>query len=144
MTREWYERYRAERAEDSKSLATSGSLVHTGFLGSGGSANVFSLDRNGQQFTFTISQVGLDAKIGRAITQSLRIIENRINSSGVTEPTIQQQGKDRIVVQMPGIGNPDEVVKLLGQTANHHSRWSAKPNRRDRTNSRHRIARLFP
>ncbi|MFO0990792.1 MAG: protein translocase subunit SecD [Hyphomicrobiales bacterium] len=91
--------------------------VDTGFLGAGASANLFDLNRNGQQFTFTISQVGLDAKIARAIKQSLRIIENRINSSGVTEPTIQQQGKDRIVVQMPGIGNPDEVVKLLGQTA---------------------------
>ncbi|MBL8905315.1 MAG: protein translocase subunit SecDF, partial [Rhizobiales bacterium] len=91
--------------------------VETGFLGSGGSAYLFDLSRNGQQFAFTISEVGLDAKIGRAITQSLRIIENRINSSGVTEPTIQQQGRDRIVIQMPGIGNPDEVVKLLGQTA---------------------------
>jgi len=91
--------------------------VETGFLGSGTSAYLFDLNRNGQQFTFTISDVGLDAKIGRAITQSLRIIENRINSSGVTEPTIQQQGRDRIVIQMPGIGNPDEVISLLGQTA---------------------------
>jgi protein-export membrane protein SecD len=91
--------------------------IETGFLGSGMGANVFELKQNGQQFEFAFSQVGLDAKIGRAITQSLRIIENRINSSGVTEPTIQQQGRDRIVVQMPGIGNPDEVIALLGQTA---------------------------
>jgi protein-export membrane protein SecD len=91
--------------------------IETGFLGSGMGANLFELKQNGQQFEFALSQVGLDAKIGRAITQSLRIIESRINATGVTEPTIQQQGKDRIVVQMPGIGNPDEVVALLGQTA---------------------------
>ena len=54
----------------------------------------------------TFSQAGLDAKIASAISQSLKIIESRVNALGTAEPTIQQQGKDRIVVQLPGVQNP--------------------------------------
>ncbi len=44
-------------------------------------------------------------------------MSNRVNALGTTEPTIQRQGRDRIVVQLPGIQNPDEVKKVIGTTA---------------------------
>ena len=44
------------------------------------------------------------------------IIENRVNSTGVSEPLVQTVGGDRVVVELPGINNPDEVRRLLGQT----------------------------
>jgi protein-export membrane protein SecD len=59
----------------------------------------------------------MNARIARTINQSLRIIESRVNSTGTTEPVIQQQGTDRIAIQLPGVQNPDEVKSLLGQTA---------------------------
>jgi protein-export membrane protein SecD len=47
----------------------------------------------------------------------LKIIENRVNALGTTEPVIQQQGTDRIGVQLPGAKDPEQLKKILGQTA---------------------------
>jgi protein-export membrane protein SecD len=91
--------------------------LDSGMFGAGGSVNLFDLARDGQQFTFSFSPQGLDAKIALAISQSLRIVENRINALGTSEPVIQQQGKDRIVVQLPGVQNPDQVKSVIGRTA---------------------------
>lgn len=44
-------------------------------------------------------------------------IERRVNAYGVTEPIIQRQGSDRILVQLPGVKDIDEALKLIGQTA---------------------------
>jgi protein-export membrane protein SecD len=44
------------------------------------------------------------------------IVENRVNSQGVTEPVVQTQGTDRIVVELPGVNDPDPIRKLLGAT----------------------------
>jgi len=44
-------------------------------------------------------------------------IERRVNAYGVTEPIIQRQGHNRILVQLPGVKNVDEAIKLIGQTA---------------------------
>jgi preprotein translocase subunit SecD len=46
-----------------------------------------------------------------------RIIERRINAYGVTEPVIQRQGEDRILLQLPGVRDIEEAVRLVGQTA---------------------------
>ena len=47
----------------------------------------------------------------------LRKIERRVNAYGVTEPIIQRQGHDRILVQLPGVSDIEEALKLIGQTA---------------------------
>jgi protein-export membrane protein SecD len=88
-----------------------------GFLSTGVSLNLFDLSQQDQQFSFTFSGPGLDAKVARAIAQSVKIVENRINALGTTESTIQQQGKDRIAIQLPGIQNPDRVKDVIGRTA---------------------------
>lgn len=44
-------------------------------------------------------------------------IERRVNAYGVTEPVIQRQGHNRILVQLPGVKNVDEAIRLIGQTA---------------------------
>jgi len=44
------------------------------------------------------------------------IVENRVNTTGVAEPVVQTQGTDRIVVELPGVNNPDAIRQLLGQT----------------------------
>src|SRR4051812_15871334 len=44
------------------------------------------------------------------------IIESRINGSGVAEPIVQTQGTDRVVVEMPGVDNPDQIRRLIGST----------------------------
>jgi preprotein translocase subunit SecD len=52
-----------------------------------------------------------------AVQQSLEIVRRRIDEVGTREPTIQRQGTDRILVQVPGEKNPDAIKRLLGQTA---------------------------
>ena len=86
-------------------------------LSGGAAINLFELTTNDAGYTFTLSEKGLEARIAKAIQQSLRIIENRVNSLGTTEPVIQQQGVDRIAVQLPGVDNPDKVKEILGKTA---------------------------
>ncbi|XOF35093.1 MAG: protein translocase subunit SecD [Candidatus Electrothrix sp. YB6] len=52
-----------------------------------------------------------------AVAQSLEIIRNRIDQFGVAEPVIIRQGEDEIVVQLPGVKDPDRALDLIGQTA---------------------------
>jgi preprotein translocase subunit SecD len=49
--------------------------------------------------------------------QSLEIIRNRVDEAGTREPTIQRQGDDRILIQVPGIGSAAELKALIGTTA---------------------------
>ena len=52
-----------------------------------------------------------------AVNQSIEIIRRRIDETGVREPTIQRQGEDRILVQLPGVDDPERIKRLLGRTA---------------------------
>lgn len=52
-----------------------------------------------------------------AVNRALEIIRNRIDQLGVSEPVIQREGKRRILVQLPGIKNPEEAIDLIGKTA---------------------------
>ncbi len=53
----------------------------------------------------------------KAVTQALETIRNRIDQFGVSEPQIQRQGVDHIVVQLPGIKDPQRAIDLIGRTA---------------------------
>ncbi|HEX4113301.1 MAG TPA: protein translocase subunit SecD [Stellaceae bacterium] len=59
----------------------------------------------------------LEARRRSAVEQSIEIVRRRIDESGTKEPTIQREGTDRILVQLPGVGNPEHVKELLGRTA---------------------------
>ena len=52
-----------------------------------------------------------------AVNRSVKIIERRINGLGLTEPVIQRQGKDRIIVELPGVKDPENAIAMLGRTA---------------------------
>ncbi len=53
----------------------------------------------------------------QTISRSIEIVNRRLNGSGTTEPIIQREGDDRIMVQLPGVENPERVKQLLGKTA---------------------------
>jgi protein-export membrane protein SecD len=90
--------------------------VSIGLFGEAAS-NEFNVRRDGNVIVFELTKAGLESKIGRAIQQSLEIIGKRVNALGTTEPTIQRQGVDRILIQVPGLQDPDRLKALLGQTA---------------------------
>ncbi len=64
-----------------------------------------------------LSQEKKDYIKNNAVAQSLEIIRNRIDQFGVAEPVIIRQGADEIVIQLPGVKDPDRAMKLLGDTA---------------------------
>ncbi len=67
--------------------------------------------------TMTLSQVAMNARATGAVQQSIEIVRRRIDETGVVEPQITQQGDNRIVVQLPGIDDPNRIKQLLGKTA---------------------------
>lgn len=52
-----------------------------------------------------------------AINRSIQIIERRVNELGLTEPLIQRQGRDKIIVELPGVKDPEQAINMLGKTA---------------------------
>jgi len=65
-------------------------------------------------------QVRLEAPSGSSnddLERAIAIISNRVDGLGVTEPDIRREGDNRILVELPGIDNPDEAISLIGKTA---------------------------
>lgn len=59
-----------------------------------------------------------EAKVDEdAVQRVVKIVEHRINDLGLTEPIIQRQGDRRIIVELPGINDPDKAIELIGKTA---------------------------
>jgi SecD/SecF fusion protein len=59
----------------------------------------------------------LENEAKEAISRSLQILENRIDQFGVSEPSIRKIGQRRIVIELPGVTNPDQAKNLIGKTA---------------------------
>lgn len=59
----------------------------------------------------------IERLLDNSTEQALETIRNRIDQFGVTEPTIQRQGRDAIVVQLPGVKDPKRAIELIGKTA---------------------------
>ncbi len=67
--------------------------------------------------TTTLSEVQVRQRQDFAIQQNITALGNRVNSLGVSEASVQRQGANRIAVQLPGIQDASEVIRLLGKTA---------------------------
>jgi preprotein translocase subunit SecD len=65
----------------------------------------------------TPNPTALSQRRASAVDQSIEIVRRRIDETGTKEPTIQREGDDRILVQLPGVENPEHVKELLGKTA---------------------------
>lgn len=69
------------------------------------------------QITATLSNAAMATVQSSALKQNITTLHNRINELGVAEPIIQQQGADRIVVQLPGVQDVAKAKEILGRTA---------------------------
>ena len=69
------------------------------------------------RITLQLSREEIDYIRKNAVNQSLEIIRNRIDQFGVSEPVVLRQGENQIVVQLPGVKDPDRAMGLIGQTA---------------------------
>lgn len=63
------------------------------------------------------TQAAVNDRVHQAMQQSLRIVERRVNELGTVEPTVESEGTDRILVEVPGLQDPARLEALLGKTA---------------------------
>jgi protein-export membrane protein SecD len=71
-------------------------------------------DNNGVTLKFT--DPGLVERMNSAIQASIETIRRRVDAFGTTEPSIQRQGRDRVLVQVPGISDVERLKRLIGET----------------------------
>ncbi|WP_260987318.1 protein translocase subunit SecD [Roseomonas gilardii] len=67
--------------------------------------------------TVTVTQAGLLARASGAVDQSVEIVRRRVDETGVAEALVARQGQDRVLVQLPGVDDPNRIKELLGRTA---------------------------
>jgi len=67
--------------------------------------------------TLTYTEAGVNEKVRRAVDQAIEVLRRRVDALGTTEPNIQRQGVDRILVQVPGLQDPQRLKDILGRTA---------------------------
>ncbi len=75
--------------------------------------------------SLTPSQTVLAERQDYAVSQNLTTLRNRVNELGVSEPIVQRQGRNRIVVQLPGVQDTAEAKRIIGKTANLEFRLEA-------------------
>ncbi|MFV0431659.1 MAG: protein translocase subunit SecD [Alphaproteobacteria bacterium] len=74
-------------------------------------------EANGNIINVSVAQSEVAKRASEAVGQSIEVIRRRVDPQGVLEPIIQRQGDDRIILQVPGMEDPDRLKELLGRTA---------------------------
>lgn len=79
-----------------------------------------AISTDGPEITIAFTPSALKAREDMIMDQSIEVVRRRVDESGTKEPSIRRQGADRILLQLPGLEDPNEVKKLLGKTAKLH------------------------
>jgi preprotein translocase subunit SecD len=87
-------------------------------------------DAQAEEFVFTaeLSEAAVREIEDYALSQNLITLRNRVNELGVSEPIVQRQGRNRIIVQLPGVQDTAEAKRIIGKTANLEFRLEATPD----------------
>ena len=91
--------------------------INSNLFSSGSVSEIAMTETVPGEFVLKLTDEGIRYRTASAATQSLEVIGRRVNELGTTEPTIQRQGDDRILVQVPGLQDPERLKDILGQTA---------------------------
>jgi SecD/SecF fusion protein len=84
----------------------------------GGSVTEVSMSDDGNgTLRLNLTDEGIAHRLSSAVSQSIEVVRRRVDELGTTEPLIQRQGDDRIIVQVPGLQDPQRLKSLLNQTA---------------------------
>jgi len=99
--------------EELKKLALPvGNDVFGGFSGN----NLEVTRQDGDKVSLVVTEVGLNDRISAAIQTSIETIRRRVDAFGTTEPSIQREGRNRILVQVPGVSDVERLKNLIGET----------------------------
>ena len=86
------------------------------------------VDEDMPQLFAEVTETTIAEVVEYAVAQNLTTMRNRVNELGVSEPLVQRQGKNRIVVELPGIQDTAEAKRILGKVANLEFRLVAEAN----------------
>ncbi|MBN9081585.1 MAG: protein-export membrane protein SecD [Rhizobiales bacterium 62-17] len=84
-------------------------------------------DNSDGQIVLSMTEAGTQERIRRAVDQTIEVIRRRVDFGGTTEPNIQRQGADRVLVQVPGLQDTKRLIDLLGAQAKLEFRLVADP-----------------
>ena len=122
---------------DEEQVQTARNIIRTNF------ADIQSVNspRQNQLFlTYVLNDTTISTIEDSAIKQNLTSLRNRVNELGVSEPIVSRQGKNRIVVELPGVQDTAEAKRIIGKTANLEFRLESKSRIGDRFNFRNEQA----
>ncbi|WP_163272019.1 protein translocase subunit SecDF [Chelativorans alearense] len=91
--------------------------VASGLFGSGTVSELTMTEPEPGLLRLELTEEGISYRLATALEQSIEVIGRRVNELGTTEPVIQRQGDDRVLVQVPGLDDPERLKDILGQTA---------------------------
>ena len=77
----------------------------------------YQVGTQGGDIVLTVPPAAVRERAAAAVIQSIEIIRRRIDQTGVLDPQITRQGDNRIVVQLPGVEDPNRIKELIGKTA---------------------------
>ena len=86
------------------------------------------VDEDMSQLFAEVTETTIAEVVEYAVAQNLTTLRNRVNELGVSEPLVQRQGKNRIVIELPGIQDTAEAKRILGKVANLEFRLVAEAN----------------
>lgn len=108
---------------DEAALSSAQTLIRKNF----NDFDITAVERSGQQvLRLVITEAKLAEIREYSIKQNLTTVRNRVNELGVSEPLVQRQGANRIVVELPGVQDTAEAKRILGKTANLEFRLAAE------------------
>jgi len=88
-----------------------------GFLGGTGQRSIDVENVGSGVVRLTVTEPAILERVRQVVDQAVEIIGKRVNQLGLVEPSIQRQGNDRILVQVPGLGDPQKLIEIIGTTA---------------------------
>ena len=122
---------------DEEQVQTARNIIRTNFVDI---QSVNSPRQNQLNLTYVLNDTTISTIEDSAIKQNLTSLRNRVNELGVSEPIVSRQGKNRIVVELPGVQDTAEAKRIIGKTANLEFRLESKSRIGDRFNFRNEQA----
>ena len=122
---------------DEEQVQTARNIIRTNFVDI---QSVNSPRQNQLLLTYVLNDTTISTIEDSAIKQNLTSLRNRVNELGVSEPIVSRQGKNRIVVELPGVQDTAEAKRIIAKTANLEFRLESKSRIGDRFNFRNEQA----
>ena len=100
-----------------KALETLQNTVGNSMFSVGGTQELSFSSTDDGKITIALTEQGIDQRMSALVTQSMEVIRKRVDELGTTEPSIQRQGQDRVLLQVPGFGDSTRLKDIVSKTA---------------------------